>query len=206
MNDDPAGIPSAALSCGFQACWPEGFMCTESQLIAFAMSCERAGTERVASILRGLVDRKLPAASVAGAVSAIADQLDKAIAAYDADVAAVIEAARSIRLDKEYAEARKARKRTRRSVPTPERPELTRLIADACAAFAKLTPEQQEAHRAEQRASWVRGESQLDRKPNPACGNDPVPVERCEGGQALTCAPCPLCGATMDDTCGRATA
>lgn len=42
--------------------------------------------------------------------------------------------------------------------PMPERPELSEMIAKSVAWFKSLTPEEQEAHRREQRESWVRGE------------------------------------------------
>ena len=42
-----------------------------------------------------------------------------------------------------------------------DRPELTELLRQAIDAFDKLTPEQQRAHRAAQRKSWVIGELML---------------------------------------------
>lgn len=40
----------------------------------------------------------------------------------------------------------------------PPRPELDALVKEAIARFDRLTPDEQRAHRAEQRRSWVRGE------------------------------------------------
>lgn len=49
-----------------------------------------------------------------------------------------------------------------RSKPTPMRPELDKLLREACAAFDALTPEQQRAHRRAQRKSWVVGEMLIE--------------------------------------------
>jgi len=43
----------------------------------------------------------------------------------------------------------------------PERPELDALVRKSVDAFNALSPEQQAAHRREQRRSWVRGELML---------------------------------------------
>lgn len=46
--------------------------------------------------------------------------------------------------------------------PAPERPELDRLVKEACARFDALTPVEQRAHREAQRHSWVIGELMLE--------------------------------------------
>lgn len=46
--------------------------------------------------------------------------------------------------------------------PLPPRPEFTALVKAAAARFDALTQDQQRAHRAEQRRSWVRGELMLE--------------------------------------------
>ena len=46
--------------------------------------------------------------------------------------------------------------------PLWPRPELDALVKEAAARFDRLTPDQQRAHRAEQRRSWVRGELMLE--------------------------------------------
>lgn len=46
--------------------------------------------------------------------------------------------------------------------PMPERPDLQELLRKAVEAFNSLTPEQQIAHRREQRKSWVIGEMMLE--------------------------------------------
>ena len=51
---------------------------------------------------------------------------------------------------------------SRPSRPCPARPDLHALVQKAMAAFEALTPEQQRAHRAEQRRSWVIGNMLLD--------------------------------------------
>lgn len=49
----------------------------------------------------------------------------------------------------------------RQSIPFPPRPDLDALIKRASDLFDQLMPQQQAAHRAEQRRSWVIGELML---------------------------------------------
>lgn len=43
----------------------------------------------------------------------------------------------------------------------PARPQLERLVAEACAAFDALSPQERRAHRRVQRRSWAIGELML---------------------------------------------
>lgn len=45
--------------------------------------------------------------------------------------------------------------------PCPERPDLDRLVKEAIARFAALSPDQQREHRRTHRISWVVGEMML---------------------------------------------
>lgn len=51
---------------------------------------------------------------------------------------------------------------------------LKQLVADAMARFNALTPEQQAAHRFEQRVSWVYGEMCLESRLSPPMTKDEV--------------------------------
>ena len=52
--------------------------------------------------------------------------------------------------------------------PMAAHPELEELARAAIARFNAMTPEEQRAHRAEQRRSWVRGELMLEHPDMPA--------------------------------------
>lgn len=141
MNEADGFRIEAALRSGFAMTNDNGdeYACTEAQLIAFAKACERAGRAQIAQAFRAALEKGF-ALNPREAMEIAAEVADRLNTAHDAV--------------------------TRRTLqPSTGTESFYEKIARANAWFDSLTPEQQAEHREEQRQSWARGESQLDRKP-----------------------------------------